>query len=331
MSKEPRKGFCKLCQAKTADKTGSHIIPHLILRNVDNEAGTISRDKELGFRIGDSGVETYFGRSIQPEKIKEILGDYKIDELKNSEFIVDYLFCRSCEDFFSAIESRYSDSNVNSSQNPEVNFLFWTSIFWRASLIELGGFKLTRAHEKVIHGIINSNRQLLGTDQASDEICYRIVKCKDVPHKFPSGIFFHPIHTMPYMAVVGEFVLQLFVKKSYLNTVEKLFFGFETTLRNANLSTVKTFYGVDSISLSNYKDGMDQILIWLHERQDLNWKYKLDNVFVLLGLGGEMPKVLKQEILFKIHNSKLPLGRKYEINQVGKIIYSVLEKHGLIK
>ena len=39
---------CLLCNENPADKTGSHIVPHFLSKRVDNEVGSMERDKELG-------------------------------------------------------------------------------------------------------------------------------------------------------------------------------------------------------------------------------------------------------------------------------------------
>lgn len=335
MSRVSNKNLCKLCNAETAGKTGSHIIPHFILKYVDNEAGTKSRDKELGLKIGDSGVDAYFGRAILPESIEKILGDYQKEELNKSDLIVDHLFCKVCEDFFGRIESDYSLLNFNQIKSDakiaETSFLFWLSIFWRVSLIKFGGFMLKGSHGILIQRILKSRRYSNVDGGVESQVGYRIIRCEKVPDEFPSGIFFHPFHTMPYMAVVGGYVLQLFVKKSHLTTVKRMFFGFEENFKNEKLSTIKTFHGLGVISSSAYNTGMNRLLYWLHDKQNLNWRYKLDNVFALLNLGKKMPESIKQEILYKLYNSELPIGRKYRTEEVSVIVYSVLIKYGLIK
>jgi len=43
---------CKLCKNKPADKKGSHIVPHFLLKRIENEEGKSERDYEIGFSIG---------------------------------------------------------------------------------------------------------------------------------------------------------------------------------------------------------------------------------------------------------------------------------------
>ncbi len=42
---------CLLCYENPADKTGSHIVPHFLVKRIDNEPGQSGRDKEMGFVI----------------------------------------------------------------------------------------------------------------------------------------------------------------------------------------------------------------------------------------------------------------------------------------
>ena len=63
---------CKLCKKNEADKKGSHIIPHFLMKRIDNEIGRKGRDMEVGFSVGEFDTIPYFGRSVLPEKINDI-------------------------------------------------------------------------------------------------------------------------------------------------------------------------------------------------------------------------------------------------------------------
>ena len=90
---------CKLCKSRLANKTGSHLIPHFLLKRIDNEIGKPERNKELGFTIGELETTSYYGQSVLPEKLNEIYGELSDDEIaKNSiPLIVDHYFCTDCE------------------------------------------------------------------------------------------------------------------------------------------------------------------------------------------------------------------------------------------
>ncbi len=51
---------CFICNNE-ADKKGSHIVPHFLMKRIDNEEGSKERDKELGFEITETGSKSYFG------------------------------------------------------------------------------------------------------------------------------------------------------------------------------------------------------------------------------------------------------------------------------
>ncbi|MGB6084903.1 hypothetical protein [Moheibacter sp.] len=101
---------CLLCKENEPDKTGSHIVPHFLIKRIDNDDNQKGRDKELGFILGDTTTSTYFGRLIQPEKLEEVFGEVTDDLISNNKIdgIVDYYFCSDCEKKFSNIESIYA-------------------------------------------------------------------------------------------------------------------------------------------------------------------------------------------------------------------------------
>lgn len=102
--------FCKLCGKEEADKKGSHIVPHFLLKRIINVEGKNQRDYELGFRFDKMGMSSYFGRAVQPEKLEETFGEISDDDIaKNKQqLVVDNYYCSKCENRFSLIESAYS-------------------------------------------------------------------------------------------------------------------------------------------------------------------------------------------------------------------------------
>ena len=144
--------YCRLCEKRKADKTGSHLVPHFIQKTIDNIDKDTGRDKELGFTISQTENISYFGRSILPEKLDDIYGELSKSEIKkvHNPNIVDYLFCSDCEKKFAIIENEYSKSvsqsdsekNYESNTIPGLAFLFWISILWRISISRKFGLVL---------------------------------------------------------------------------------------------------------------------------------------------------------------------------------------------
>ena len=73
---------CKLCLTQEANKKGSHIVPHFLLKRVENIKGKSARDFELGFAIGEFDTESYFGRSVPPENLEEVFGEINDEEIQ---------------------------------------------------------------------------------------------------------------------------------------------------------------------------------------------------------------------------------------------------------
>ncbi len=101
---------CKLCNQADADKKGSHIVPHFLLKRVENIEGETGRDKELGFTLGEFDTKSHFGRAVSPEKLEETYGEVTDELIENNtnSMIVDNFFCSTCEKKFAAIESEYA-------------------------------------------------------------------------------------------------------------------------------------------------------------------------------------------------------------------------------
>ena len=98
---------CLLCRQREADKTGSHIIPSFLMKRINGEG---KRDHEIGFKIKQGIVDTYFGRDIYEEKRKDITdNEEKIYSRENYD-VIDHIFCKDCEDFFASLESKYAPS-----------------------------------------------------------------------------------------------------------------------------------------------------------------------------------------------------------------------------
>jgi hypothetical protein len=66
---------CLICNKIPANKTGSHIIPHFLLKRIDNEEGSKKRDKEMGFLLSEFNPTSYFGRSTKLETLENIYGE----------------------------------------------------------------------------------------------------------------------------------------------------------------------------------------------------------------------------------------------------------------
>ena len=102
---------CKLCQEKTADKKGSHVIPLFLLSAMLTEKGK-ARDREISVGISTTQFSKFqIGREVNSEKINEILGrEYQDNDAENNEnfYVRDYFLCSECEQRLAILEDMVS-------------------------------------------------------------------------------------------------------------------------------------------------------------------------------------------------------------------------------
>ena len=109
---------------------GSHIVPHFLLKRIENIDRHKSRNYELGFVIKGLDTKSHFGRSVPTEEIYGDLTEEEIDRNRHPLIVANF-FCSNCEDKFARIESEYaltlrktSAEIYSSSIRSELRFLF---------------------------------------------------------------------------------------------------------------------------------------------------------------------------------------------------------------
>lgn len=107
---------CALCIDNEANKTNTHYLSDAIIRsclNLDGLDGNKNREKGFYFDISNSSafVEFNFQRATSIPRLEEALGrkptDEEINQAMQIPFSVDYVFCKNCEDKFTAIENDF--------------------------------------------------------------------------------------------------------------------------------------------------------------------------------------------------------------------------------
>lgn len=156
---------CKLCDKNEADKKGSHIVPHFLLKRIENIEKKTGRDYELGFTIESLNSTSHFGRSVQPEKLEETYGELTDEDIAKIKhpLVVDNIFCSECEDRFANIENIYSKTintveknDYESGVSTSIGILFWASILWRMSINRKSGVKLNPQQNEELRNILDS-------------------------------------------------------------------------------------------------------------------------------------------------------------------------------
>ncbi len=245
---------CKICNKNPANKKGSHIVPHFLLKRIINVKGQKGRDKELSFTFDNFESTSYFGRGILPEKLKSVYGDVNEDLIQNnkSNDIVDNYFCTECETKLGQIENEYSKSlSVKSDSKPnqkfctnsETIFLFWITILWRLSIQKDSGFKLKPKDERKLGRIIHkyfrndiSKIKFELDDSDLMNIGYKILRAPNYSLKESTIMYWQANYERPYSLIIDEFILFFYFKKNYLKGMELNFFGTEFQKNSLRLS-----------------------------------------------------------------------------------------------
>ncbi|MEJ1222775.1 hypothetical protein [Sediminicola sp. 1XM1-17] len=330
---------CLLCDNNPADKTGSHIVPHFLSKRIDTEPGQKGRDKELGFVITEDSTSSYFGRAVQPEKLEEIYGEVTDELISENKVkgIVDNYFCTDCEKNLGLIESEYSktingqskiDVLYESTNKPFISFLFWASIIWRLSIEENSGFKLKPKDEKklgrILKKYLNSDLSKINADPKDsdlNDIGYKILRAPNYSDKNSTWLHWSTNYERPYSLIIDEYLLFFYFKKSYLKGMVLDFYGSEKEKQLAELNTPfkgEIIYGISDLK---YKEISDNITMFGVRKRMSSLGEKLDLLHQKLGgKGKEMYPALKNEILKRIANSNVKLGKKHTTENHIKII-----------
>jgi hypothetical protein len=255
---------CKLCKVNDADKTGSHIVPAFILKTL------FERNKEFVFSIGSKNVSNHIGRELTPEKIEDYMGRQLTDEeieKNNIPFIVDYIFCDSCEKRLGHLETIYSadvhqkidgykiESNqiISIENSSALISLFWYSVIWRLSVCNNTVFKLKAPDEGKLRIYLDNNVKTSVGDQKKhlknmpDEIIYPLAICfnSNSVDKITSNLVEgNSYYKNPYLIYCNEYIVVLYFKISQVYGMKHSFYGLETVFEVKeliNFGTSKDF------------------------------------------------------------------------------------------
>lgn len=340
---------CFLCNKTPANKTGSHIVPHFLIKRIDNESGSNGRNKELGFRISQDRTESYFGRAILPEKLEEVYGEITEEIIKKNIIfgIVDNYFCISCEKRLGVVESEYAKTlhkpasigqNYESEIIPFLGFLFWVSIIWRISILENSGFELKKKEEEKLRRILNlylvddiKKINFNEFDSDLNNIGYKIIRSPKYSDEFNTWLHWSAYNQRPYSLIIDEYLVFFYFKTTYLKGMTEEFYGSDKFKTQANFNTPFNPESIFGISHKDYKLILDELINSLARKRIENLISKLDLIHQKLGgKGKNMYPNYKNEILKNIGNSIEVLGRKGTTEEYMKIIIntiSEMEKH----
>lgn len=338
---------CKLCKEKTADKTGSHIVPHFILKNIDNLENSKERDKELGFEISSFGTKAYFGRGILPEKLEEIYGEVtdEIIEKNNVPLLQDYIFCSECEKKLSIIESEYSKNvstfatqySIHNPKNLFISYLLWISVIWRLSITS-ENFKLSRKNESILQRILKNYLRLdirkivpLIRDKDLKKVSIKILKSNQNHNPTFKTLIVNPEIEYPYYLVADDYILAFYLQSNKKKRSRKKVPYLKDIQKSINSAKTNTSRKGESITFidSHALENLNKEFMTIKAKDFLStFSEILDEIHVKIkGVGKQMPIEIKQEIIETIVSSEEPLGKKYTPNYMSKVIYNVIKKY----
>jgi len=342
---------CKLCLKNEADKTGSHLVPHFLLKRIENIEGKKGRDYEIGFLLGDLDSKFHFGRSVPPEKLKELLGDLSDEEISNNKhpFIIDNIFCSDCEKRFSVIENIYANTlkkveniEYESGVSFHIGMLFWISIIWRISTQKILGFSLNETNQELLRQILDSflpksikeiNDKKFATSKITENISYKLLRCSNCETERNKWLFIFPNLENVICIVIDEFLLVLSLNGNYDEIYNNDCYGMNNYILNAPVNTNSGNEIILPFDKTSYKSLIERIIKELNENFFNELNQYLDDIYKqITGRRNEtMPLNIKQEIIKEIITGQSKIGRKYTLREIVRIIIKKLIKHNIIK
>jgi len=220
---------CYLCRRNRSEKTGSHLVPHLLIGDIFSYDGCSDRDKVVveEANLASRTRDWYFGRSVYDDTIQELRGkgfsdeELELEQKKTNLLTRDYVFCDDCEKRFGVIETYYSDYLAGRSVPDGVPYLFWLSVAWRMSVGGLG-IQMLPAHEEKLRKILDRCLSLKREDIVlkKSKLDYCAYMLNYVPDTRDETLGILAIHTptSPYIALLGHRLFRFFITESQAKT-----------------------------------------------------------------------------------------------------------------
>jgi len=333
---------CRLCNTNEANKKGSHIVPHFLLKRIENIEKKTGRDYELGFTIERLYSISYFGRSVQPEKLEETYGEITDKDIEKNKhpLIVDYLFCSICKERLANIESVYSNTintvkniDYESGVNSSIGILFWVSVLWRMSINAKSGVKLNPDQNEMLRRILDSflskdiREDLMLKNDLIKSISYKLLRYYDCKEGDAKWLIFHPDFQNPLCLLIDEFVLSFSLNGCYEDLDSKDCFSINEEMKSAPINKVGTPEKIKSFDNLVYKKLNLSIVEKIKKVYLDGLNEFFDKVHIRMGgKGSTMPIDIKKSILKEITSDEKKLGRKYTQKEIVNSTYKILKK-----
>jgi hypothetical protein len=337
---------CNLCYKNNADKKGSHIVPHFLLKRIENIEGKTGRDYGIGYKIERLNAKSHFGRSIQPERLEETYGEITDDDIANNihPLIVDNFLCSHCEERLAQIENKYSltiesveETVYESGINNLNGILFWASVFWRMSVYGESGVRLSAEQNESLRNILDSflpkknnklNEEAFANSDLIKDVAYKIIRCHNSEKNDAKWLVFHPDFYNSFCLFIAEFVVVLSLNGEFeeFNTIDC--FGINEIILKAPTNYSNGNEIIQPIDRSIYNRYGQKIVNKIKEVYVGGLFEFLDEIHIAAGgKGDKMPFDIKQEIMEEITSDEKKIGRKYTQKEIIMSAYIVMQKY----
>lgn len=337
---------CKLCKVKDADKTGSHIVPHFLLKRVENLEGQTGRDKELGYTLHEFETKSHFGRGVSPEKLEETYGEVTDELIENNSnsMIVDNFFCADCEKKFGAIESEYSNTLKNSDSSTyasgvstSLGLLFWAGIIWRMSINGQSGIRLNSEQNETLRVLLDTYQKKdikdvdfegIDNDDIAKKLSYKLVRCVDDTSEKSKWLFFHPEFDNPYCLLIAEFCIAFSFEGVFNDLEEKYLLELNELMLKAKSNKVGADELIEPFGNKLYDKVTEALIKTILDVRMAS----LDEFFNLLidgyaQHGFVLPETIKQEIFEELTSESKELGIRFTIEDIRNSTWKILKKY----
>lgn len=339
--------LCRLCGKEEADKKGSHIVPHFLLKRVINVEGKTQRDYELGFRIDKMGMSSHFGRAVQPEKLEETFGEISDKDIAHNQqqLVVDNYYCSACEKRFSIIESVYSktlskiDTKIyESGVSTILGLLFWGSIVWRMSNHGKSGVKLKHEQEELLRSILDKylpKEDIKELDSINSDnidklsrISYKLIRFNNLEENDAKFLIADPEYDNCFILLIDEFILAFIFDKNYENFEKKGKLELEKLFENVEESELYGNERIHPFAKDVYSNIREKLINIAKDQYYAGVSEYCDIIHRKLGGQGDtMPQEIKNEIFQELALTEKKLGRKYTQEDLVSSAMKVMQKY----
>lgn len=331
------KNPCKLCSSKEATQKNSHIIPSFLCARVLSYDGSGRRDKDVTFTITESSQSVHVGEISSEEYDKlfdqKTLTDERIERLKPNPMAEDNYLCPDCEKkrLSDQLETPYAAAfKAGKPVDGGVGLFFWVSVFWRLSITHNLGEGFNQEANVILKDYLKAF--LAGKLEKRDvaeiieqcPITYKVLYNPDYL-KDDAGFFFFKTSANKTSGILlcGDLAVWLGVEPD--ENID--FFGLQVTFQDAPINNGQDEEKMKLVSKEWFGEAKNALISTLKDVKIGNERFFLNLLWSKMGMVGNMPTVMQNEIIESVHGEGLKLGDRGEYKLWAPIILRVTNKY----